>query len=91
MCIRDRYGTLSFLGGKRVKIHRARRIESEIKHDPGYISVKDDKLVVFCKDASSILIEQIQMEGKNKVSGKDFIAGYLDLIEENGNFELTIQ
>ena len=53
--------------------------------------MKDDKLVVFCKDASSILIEQIQMEGKNKVSGKDFIAGYLDLIKTNGNFELTIQ
>ena len=87
----SKYGTHSFLGGKRVKIHRARRIESEIKHDPGYISVKDDKLVVFCRDASSILIEQIQMEGKNKVSGKDFIAGYMDLIKENRNFELTIQ
>ena len=87
----SKYGTHSFLGGKRVKIHRARRIESGIKHDPGYISVKDDKLVVFCRDASSILIEQIQMEGKNKVSGKDFIAGYLDLIKKNGNFELTIQ
>ena len=87
----SKYGTHSFLGGKRVKIHRARRIESGIKHDPGYISVKDNKLVVFCKDASSILIEQIQMEGKNKVSGKDFIAGYLDLIKKNGNFELTIQ
>ena len=79
------------MGGKRVKIHKARNIVSEIKHDPGHISVKDDRLVVFCKDASSILIEQIQMEGKNKVSGKDFIAGYLDLIKNNGNFELTIQ
>ena len=62
-----------------------------MNHDPGYISVKDDNLVVFCKDASSILIEQIQMEGKNKVSGKDFIAGYLDLIKKNENFELTIR
>ena len=87
----SKYGIHSFLGGRRVKIYRARNIESEINHDPGYISVKDDQLVVFCKDASSILIEQIQMEGKNKVSGKDFIAGYLDLIKENENFELTIQ
>ena len=62
-----------------------------MKYDAGYISVKDDQLVVFCKDASSILIEQIQMEGKNKVSGKDFIAGYLDLIKKNGKFELTIR
>ena len=87
----SKYGTHSFLGGKRIKIHRARSFVSEMNHDPGYISVKDDNLVVFCKDASSILIEQIQMEGKNKVSGKDFIAGYLDLIKKNENFELTIR
>ena len=87
----SKYGTHSFLGGRRVKIHKARSIELEINLDPGYISIKDDQLIVYCKDASSILIEQLQMEGKNKVSGKDFIAGYLELIKENGNFELTIQ
>ena len=87
----SKYGTYSFLGGRRIKIHKAISNVSEINHDPGYISVKDDKLVVFCKDDSSILIEQIQMEGKNKISGKDFIAGYLDLIKENKNFELSVQ
>ena len=87
----SKYGTYSFLGGRRIKIHKAISNVSEINHDPGYISVKDDKLVVFCKDDSSILIEQIQMEGKNKISGKDFIAGYLDLIKENKNFELSVR
>ena len=87
----SKYGTHTFLGGKRIKIHRAQSFESDINLDPGYISIKDDQLVVFCKDASAILIEQVQMEGKNKVSGKDFIAGYIGLIRENENFELTIQ
>ena len=87
----SKYGVHTFLGGKRIKIHRAQIIESDINLDPGYISIKDDQLVVFCKDASAILIEQVQMEGKNKVSGKDFIAGYIDPIRENENFELTIQ
>ena len=87
----SKYGTHTFLGGKRIKIHRAQNFESDVNLDPGYISIKDDQLVVFCKDASAILIEQVQMEGKNKVSGKDFIAGYIDLIRENENFELTIQ
>jgi methionyl-tRNA formyltransferase len=87
----SKYGTHTFLGGKRIKIHRAQNFESDIILDPGYISIKDDQLVVFCKDASAILIEQVQMEGKNKVSGKDFIAGYIGLIRENENFELTIQ
>ena len=87
----SKYGTHTFLGGKRIKIHKAQSFESDIILDPGYISIKDDQLVVFCKDASAILIEQVQMEGKNKVSGKDFIAGYIDLIRENENFELTIQ
>ena len=87
----SKYGVHTFLGGKRIKIHRAQNFESDVNLDPGYISIKDDQLVVFCKDASAILIEQIQMEGKNKVSGKDFIAGYIGLIRENENFELTIQ
>ena len=87
----SKYGTHTFLGGKRIKIHKAQIFESDINLDPGYISIKDDQLVVFCKDASAILIEQVQMEGKNKVSGKDFIAGYIGLIRENENFELTIQ
>ena len=87
----SKYGTHTFLGGKRIKIHRAQSFKSDINLDPGYISIKDDQLVVFCKDASAILIEQVQMEGKNKVSGKDFIAGYIGLIRENENFELTIQ
>ena len=87
----SKYGTYTFLGGKRIKIHRAQNFESDVNLDPGYISIKDDQLVVFCKDASAILIEQVQMEGKNKVSGKDFIAGYIGLIRENENFELTIQ
>ena len=87
----SKYGTHTFLGGKRIKIHRAQNFESDVNLDPGYISIKDDQLVVFCKDASAILIEQVQMEGKNKVSGKDFIAGHISLIRENENFELTIQ
>ena len=87
----SKYGTHTFLGGKRIKIHKAQSIESDINLDPGYISTKDDRLVVFCKDASAVLIEQVQMEGKNKVSGKEFIAGYISLIRENENFELTIQ
>ncbi len=87
----SKYGTHTFLGGKRIKIHRAQNFESDVNLDPGYISIKDDQLVVFCKDASAILIEQVQMEGKNIVSGKDFIAGYIGLIKENENFELTIQ
>ena len=87
----SKYGTHTFLGGKRIKIHRAQNFESDVNLDPGYISIKDDQLVVFCKDASAILIEQVQMEGKNIVSGKDFIAGYIGLIRENENFELTIR
>ena len=87
----SKYGVHTFLGGKRIKIHKAQNFESDVNLDPGYISIKDDQLVVFCKDASAILIEQVQMEGKNKVSGKDFIAGYIGLIRENENFELTIQ
>ena len=86
-----KYGAYFLLGGKRIKIHKAKEISSLPSSIPGTISILENEMIISCKDATSVQIEIIQMEGKNKVSGKDFIAGHISLIRENENFEPTIQ
>ena len=82
----SKYGTYTFLGDKRIKVHQARDFKAEENLPPGTIKVYEDDMVIFCCKNSSILIEKIQMEGKNKVSGKDFVFGYLDLINRYKKF-----
>ena len=85
----SKYGTYTFLGDKRIKVHQARDFKAEENLPPGTIKVYEDDMVIFCCKNSSILIEKIQMEGKNKVSGKDFVFGYLDLINKYKKFSPT--
>jgi len=77
-----KYGTYTFLGEKRIKLHQAKDYKAEESFPPGTIKLYEDEMVIFCGGNSSILVEKIQMEGKNKVSGKDFVFGYLELINK---------
>lgn len=84
-----KYGAYFFLGGKRIKIHKAKEISSLPSSIPGTISILENEMIISCKDATSVQIEIIQMEGKNKVSGQEFITAYEDLIKSHKKIEFT--
>ena len=84
-----KYGAYFFLGGKRIKIHKAKEITSLPSSIPGTISILENEMIISCKDATSVQIEIIQMEGKNKVSGQEFITAYEDLIKSHKKIEFT--
>ncbi len=42
---------------------------------PGRLQMHDDELVVGCKEGS-VVLKEVQLEGKNRMSGKDFMNGY---------------
>ena len=79
----SKYGAYFLLGDKRIKIHKAREYKHVPNLKPGHIESNDDGMIIFCKSGSAILIEDIQMEGKNIVSGQEFISAYRDIIEDN--------
>ncbi|MEO8065690.1 MAG: methionyl-tRNA formyltransferase [Candidatus Doudnabacteria bacterium] len=67
-------GTWTTLDGKTVKIIEA-KILSEAKIElPGKIYIRSGELAVKCLDGS-VIIEKLQPEGKNMMSGKDFLNG----------------
>jgi methionyl-tRNA formyltransferase len=67
-------GAFTLLGDKTLKIFRCRVAVGEGK--PGTILQADRSgLVVACK-GGGLLVEELQLEGKKRLSAKDFLAGY---------------
>lgn len=87
----SKYGTYTFLGKKRIKIYEAKECSSELSLNPGEIHLSEEGMVIFCSDGSSILTNNIQMQGKNIVTGKEFITGYGDLLGIHKNFKYATQ
>lgn len=65
------------LDGKRVKIYRTKICEgcSIVPESPGKVYKQDGKMMVVCGQGVLEILE-IQMEGKSKVSGEEFMRGY---------------
>ena len=64
------------LDGKKIKIHSS--VVSNCKSDAqsGKIVKTDNALTVVCGDGNCIDITEIQLEGKKKMSVKDFLLGH---------------
>lgn len=67
------------------KIHSA-EIGPNLKLEPGKILVKDQKIYVGC-NIGTLELTQIQLPGKSKMNGKDFLLGY----EVKGFFQKNSQ
>lgn len=59
---------------KNIKILKSRLTEMRSESGPGVITISDNKLLVSTKD-NLLEIEELQPEGKNKMSARDFING----------------
>lgn len=51
------------------------RVSSTDRLKPGQIDIQDDQMMVGTKD-KDIILEEVQIQGKRKMSGKDFMNGY---------------
>ena len=87
----NKYGTYTYLGDKRVKIFKAQIYNKEAGKNPGHIEMLKNRMIVSCSEQTAVAVDTIQMQGKNKVSGIDFISGYSDLIGVHKNFRVAVQ
>ena len=82
-----KYGSFTFLGRRRVKILKSSLEKSYKQLAPGEIFVSDENyLYAGCLDSKSLKIHNLQMEGKQAVSAKDFIKGNEEKILEIKKF-----
>ena len=77
-------GIYSFFRGKRLRIREA-RVAPESDMAPGGIALSEKQLSVGC-GMGRLVLEEVQLEGRNPVGALDFARGYrVALGEELGN------
>jgi methionyl-tRNA formyltransferase len=68
-------GCFSLLAGKVLKIHRAAALGGQRKEAPGTVIAADERGIEVAAGSGSLLLEQVQLEGKRRMSAADFLKG----------------
>lgn len=62
--------------GKQVTLHAMRVVDAVRGVGEGEIAVADGQLVVGCGAGTALAIDELQMEGKRRMSAREFVNGY---------------
>jgi methionyl-tRNA formyltransferase len=68
-------GSYTFVGGKLLKIHRAKIVSLESRAKPGEIVRADSGGLWVAAGSRAIALEEVQMENKKRLPGTEFIKG----------------
>ncbi|MFA5283244.1 MAG: methionyl-tRNA formyltransferase [Bacilli bacterium] len=80
----DEPGGYFYLNGTKVKIYKAHHLSDTTKGALGEIDFVDDQIVVQAKDGQFV-IDELQVEGKNRIRAKSFINGHRNLAHTKVN------
>ncbi len=70
-------GAHSTLRGKKLIVQRVHVLgNGAAEEEPGILRVEGDALTVVCADATVLALDEVQMEGKRRMSAADFLRGY---------------
>lgn len=69
-------GAYTFFRGRNLQIHSARPLEGTSQEEPGALQAIDNKLCVVCGGESTLELLELQIEGKKRMSARDFLNGY---------------
>jgi len=74
-------GAFTKLGDKMIKIFRSKLSDENSENDPGLIEIKEDEILVNTADKKLSILE-LQPESRKKMSAKEFLLGYKNLINQ---------
>lgn len=69
-------GCFTYLNGKLLKIHRAEVVERDTETPPGRIIAASKAGIEVAAGEASLVLKEVQLEGKKKIAAGDFIKGY---------------
>lgn len=69
-------GCFTFLDDKMLKIHRAGAIEKSHREQPGTVVTAEPAGIEVAAGRGSVLLQEVQLEGKKRMSAGDFLKGY---------------
>ncbi len=71
------------LQGKKLKIFKAHIVATNNLYSPGEYYVTPDKKLAFAAVDGSLIIDELQLEGKKRMQAADFLRGYQGAISNN--------
>ena len=75
-------GAFTKFRGKMLHIHAATPAPSIDTLAPAHFAIQVDRLLLGCANGTALEIHELQMEGKKRMSARDFINGYRPKSEE---------
>ncbi|MGB9074762.1 MAG: methionyl-tRNA formyltransferase [Terriglobales bacterium] len=69
-------GAYTVFKGRNLQVHWARPLESTASFAPGEVAVQGTRLLAGCGQGTALELIEIQIEGKRRMSARDFINGY---------------
>lgn len=69
-------GAYTRLRGKKLIVHRMHPVEHSRGLDEGMLAVVDGALLVGCGGETTLALDEVQMEGKRRMSAADFLHGH---------------
>jgi methionyl-tRNA formyltransferase len=69
-------GTYTTFRGKQLRVHAVRPAEAAFRAEVAELRVRDDRLLVGSGGNTTLELLQVQLEGKNRTTARDFVHGY---------------
>jgi methionyl-tRNA formyltransferase len=69
-------GAFTIYKGKMLQVHRVQPVQHAVKLTPGQIVAKGTRLFAGCGRDSTLELFEIQLEGKRRMTAREFINGY---------------
>lgn len=69
-------GAWTSLRGKKLIAHAMHLSEVTITISPGTLLIRNDELLLACAANTSVVLDEVQIEGKKRISASDFLHGF---------------
>jgi methionyl-tRNA formyltransferase len=78
-------GAYTFFRGKHLQVHSARPLDTRSQGVAGELRAADNALLVVCGAGTTLELLELQIEGKKRMSARDFLNGYRPAGERLGS------
>jgi methionyl-tRNA formyltransferase len=69
-------GAHTTLRGKKLIAHKVRVADETFQGEPGEVVVSGELMMVRCADATMLAFDEVQLEGKKRMSAAEFLRGF---------------
>jgi methionyl-tRNA formyltransferase len=62
--------------GKQLIVHRMHTVKHPVSGVPGAVAIQDEAITAVCGNGTAIVLDEVQIEGKRRMSAAEFLNGY---------------